>query len=561
MFLMLHTLLACTSSDPDEPTGPAIETADTAESLDTGWSPGDFGAFMFWRNMNNGSAGAAAVAVQTTPGFVNLPQCLTDPNRDTTCLPQLPKAEGTFIDFDPDARVNLELLRTRYLGPEVNFGALSIPFSQDEDTQAVFYRDPGTAQAGTFSGQQVGVAWENGFWPDYVSPDLLNISPPIEIISPAAGSFTRFTNDEQFIIEWVPTGESIITLEATSRFGFSRIFRLKDDGLFALDVDSLPWTSLVQDVEFSLKRWNRSEFRRFGHVVDVTAMSEVNFSGQFLNVGAREQLSPANTCQPAEGLLSLPEGGWWSTFDGLSNGVSICGAGGADAIYRVDMPPRSLMTVEYTAYGEDGVLGLSTTCPTTANACEDFSDVFNANTMPIGLNQPEFVEYFNISDRTESVYVLADTRGGGEPNFYTMDVVIDVLGAPTMFNTCGDVQPGNSLQPGVYFVQFTAYSNDLNPGGGGCTNAAAPGGESLVPITVPSGATLTVGIDMPDGDPSIYLLSNCNDAFQCEAGSDNSLANEETLSYTNSGPDQDLFLVIDTKTGQQPYFLSVNITP
>lgn len=555
--MLLAFLLSCTSSNDDTTTPPSVETADTAVTLDTGWSPGDYGSFFYSYDVQTQQAVVSAIAVQTTPGFINLPDCIA---RDVTCLPVLPKGEDTFVDFVADQRVDLELLRTRYIGRTASFGPFEMPLVQDQDTQATYYTT--NVQGGVLDGQQAWISWPGGFWSQYRSDDIVQVSPPIELIAPAAGSFTEFTNGDQFVIEWVPTGDGIVTLEATSRFGFSRIYRLADDGLFALDIDSLPWQMLTQDVSFALKRWDRGDLRVSGHVVDIAAMSQVTFEGQFFNVGDRDRLRPANTCNAALGLNSLPPGGWWSTFDGLSgsatlpgvcNGVGAPGpSGGPDAIYRVDVPPRTLLKVEYIAYGDNGVLGIATDCPINANNCVAKSETDNRQ------GQPEFGEFFNLSDSIEDVYVFLDTEGAADPTFYTLDVDIDQLGAPTMFNTCGDVDLADTLLAGSYYVQFNAYSNDLNPGDGGCTQSSAPGGESIVPITVPAGQSVQINIDMPDGNPSLYLLTNCNDAFQCVAGVDDTTLSDETLLYTNNGAaDENLFLVVDTEAGQTPYFMSV----
>ncbi|MEO0604161.1 MAG: hypothetical protein AAF211_22180, partial [Myxococcota bacterium] len=148
MILVLNALLGCTpAEEPTDSTTPATSTAETAEPIDTGWSPGDYGTFQMWTDRETGQVLVGAVAVQTTPGFVNLAECLADPNNNTTCLPQLPKAEGTFIDFDPDARVDLDLLRTRYLGDNVAFGPFGLEFIQDPDSQSIFYTGQGSYDA------------------------------------------------------------------------------------------------------------------------------------------------------------------------------------------------------------------------------------------------------------------------------------------------------------------------------------------------------------------------------------------------------------------------------
>jgi len=561
MLLILATLLACSDDETPADSSPTTSTADTAVSIDTGWAPGDYAAFQIWTNMNDGLTRAGAIAVQTTPGYINLVECIADPSNNTTCLPQLPKADGTFIDFDPDERVDLELLRTRYLGSEVSYGPFPLTVTQEEVSQAVYYTGP--ANFAAIINDSFGPEWGEGFWPPYQGTEDITVTSPIQIISPEPGSFNQFTSGRPFVIEWVPRGDGngVVTLEVTSRFGFARIYRLADDGLFALDVDDLPWGSIVQDVEFKLTRWDRGELRRFGHVIDLLATSFVTFEGQYLNVGVSEPLEPANSCNPALGLLSLPAGDWWWPTDEATNNVGNCGAPGPDVIYRVDLPSRTLLTVEYNHYGEDvdAVLGIATACPVTeAEQCPELVNQF-------GAGDPEFARYFNITDRTESVYVFADMLAPPfipevpEPVFMTIQPQIQEVQSPELYNTCSDVPAGVTLAPGVYYSEFTAFSGTLNPGQGGCTMKGAPGPEALVPITVPPNQTATIGIEMPGGDPGIYLLTNCNDAFTCVAGADTGADPDEELVYVNNtGTPQNLFLVVDSADGLRPYFLSVN---
>ena len=104
-----------------------------------------------------------------------------------------------------------------------------------------------------------------------------------------------------------------------------------------------------------------------------------------------------------------------------------------------------------------------------------------------------------------------------------------------------------------------APGDDLNPGAGGCTCKSAPGADVIAPITISAGMTLTLGIDMPGADPALYLIEDCTDESTCVAGVDTGGDADEGLAYQNLGPDQTLYLVIDTADGLQPYFLSVDI--
>ncbi len=129
-----------------------------------------------------------------------------------------------------------------------------------------------------------------------------------------------------------------------------------------------------------------------------------------------------------------------------------------------------------------------------------------------------------------------------------------------MVDTCAEAEPAYSTFPGSYYAEFTAFTDDLNPGLGGCTARSTPGPESMMPIDVGPGQTLTVNVEMAGADPSIYLLYNCNDAFSCPVGADLSQGPMESLAYQNTSSSVErLYIVVDSQTGLQPYFMGIDI--
>ena len=79
-----------------------------------------------------------------------------------------------------------------------------------------------------------------------------------------------------------------------------------------------------------------------------------------------------------------------------------------------------------------------------------------------------------------------------------------------------------------------------------------------------AGETLDVGVQTTGADVAVYLLTDCTDAFSVPGTtcSDQDLGQnqQENITYTNgSGNTERLTLVIDSKTGIQPYFMSVQI--
>ena len=144
---------------------------------------------------------------------------------------------------------------------------------------------------------------------------------------------------------------------------------------------------------------------------------------------------------------------------------------------------------------------------------------------------------------------------------FQLDLNFQLLEEPTMSDTCAGAQAQDPPLPaGLYFTDYLPYTNVLNPGAGGCTGSSLSGPESLTQISIPAGQTLSVVVNMPAGDPGIYLLYNCTNAFSCPVGADLRADGTETLAYTNtSSVPETVYLVVDSKFGLSPYFLTIDL--
>ncbi len=293
-----------------------------------------------------------------------------------------------------------------------------------------------------------------------------------------------------------------------------------------------------------------------GHVVDLITSSDAVFTGEYVNIGNREYLYAADRCGEAGGLDALQSGGWWGRLGDFSNDLDpnngclgFGDARGSDAIHRVEVAPKELLSVDYNVYEESASVYLVTDCSDddTCFTGADFDDQPNGH---------EYINYFNPSDDTRTVYLIADSSVFTD-SVYTLDVTLNPLFPPEMYNTCAEAEAAYLSPPGSYYQEFTAYTDTLNPGIGGCAGASSPGPDSIMPFEVPAATTVNISVNMPGGDPVIYLLYNCNDAFSCPVGADDSLDATEEISYTAGGTNERVYVVVDSKTGQRPYFLSV----
>jgi hypothetical protein len=564
LLLLGFALSACSGSSKKD-TGPDPEPPEPPVVNDTGWPPGDLANIHIAHNVNTGQTEAYAVFVQSAPVFTNLAQCAV---RKTTCFGGFAQDEDDFEEYEPDQDLEHEGISTRFAGFELQVGPYTLPYREDPDTKFGYYFTPGTDVEPPFD-ETIGVSWA-GQWIEYEGSDDLYVPNPIEMLAPAPGSNIFFTNGERLPFEWVPTGQGLVTLSVSTRFTLARLYTLEDDGYFELDVDDLALLSESDELTFKLTRWNSSTLRKYGHVIELLATSEVSFSGDYVQIGSRVPIQAADECPQAQGSLPLEAGGWWGFLGGELNADSDppcvgnypSDARGPDGIFRVNIDPKHAFSVDYNLFDFSGSIYF-------VEDCNDVND-----TCLIGRDESpdpgghEFVQIFNPNDDPQSVYLIIDAADNNASSVYTLDVTDEELVPPPMYDTCGAAQLGAQEQPpvlittGKYYADFVAYQDHLNPGDGGCTGSSLTGADSLVAVQLQGGQSITAGLTMPGGDGALYLLYNCNDEFSCPVGSDvGGISAVENLVYTNySAGVENLYLVVDSKgVGMRPYFLSITI--
>ncbi len=104
-------------------------------------------------------------------------------------------------------------------------------------------------------------------------------------------------------------------------------------------------------------------------------------------------------------------------------------------------------------------------------------------------------------------------------------------------------------ESGLYYGKFGDwFGNDLSPGYGGCTGYLEGGEEGIVPVHLEPNTIMSLSYTVDEGDPAIYLLTDCDKAASCLVGADAdvSLGGIEYLTYFNQTEEaQDLYLVLD----------------
>lgn len=566
LMFLATALAACADPAEDDPTL-VVGTVEqpTAPPDDTGWPAGDLANFHIAYHINNGNAEVTAVAAAATPGWLNYSQCAV---RGVPCLSGIPGDEDEWKDVDLDQAVDRETTVTRFLGFEIEFGPYLMTYQEDPETKFGFYGDQ--IDIGDLPEDQLVAPTWGGQWQEYKGKDDLFVSQPIEVLKPSPGENMTFTNGETIELEWVPTGHGQVTLLVNDRFNYARFFHFEDDGYQALDVDNdLQISGDLAELTFTFARWNTETLRLYGHVVDLVASSDVGWSAQYYNIGNREPIDPADTCGEASGLPALAPGGYWGWLGNKDASMAASGtcldpafqnpggasASGNEAIVRVEVGSHEQLSVTYNTYEESASVYLLSDCD-AVSSCLDGSDLDEND------NVPEFASWFNYTDDPQTVFIVLDTSSGGSTVF-TVDIDIQPLLEPPMYDTCIEARAAYEILPGTYLGQLHPWVDDLNPGGGGCTGTSLGGADGMGRITVGPDQTLSVSVEMPGEDPGIYLLSDCANAFSCLAGQDASISEIENAAFHNTDPVNpvEVYLILDSKSGVADYVMSVSLSP
>ncbi len=509
------------------------------------------------RNSGNGrSVYLYGLFVDEHPGFQNLARCAVSRG---ICLDILPVDEDTYIEPNTNQTFDPLFSEYRYVGLTVSLGQFEANYYND--AVSYYYANVTEQAAGVPISGEMGAKF-GVEWGDYKGDADIMVSDDLELQYPRPGSLTRFHDGDTMLIEWVPNNEGDVYLTVSGGISFYRTYLLEDDGYFELDVNDFGLGTDAFDLNFTLSRWNRGQVEHNGHTLDLVAMSEVTFRGEYFYVGGRTEVEIPNTCGEALTAPITQSGNYWGrlkewghtdNIDPVSN-LSCTGffARGEDGIFRVQLEPLQSLTAEFVLLQDDAVTYVLEDCTDVGTCVAGADDTVNG--------AAEFVQYFNSTDETKEVYLIADGYLTTNGVFY-MDITIDQVLEPDMYNTCPEaIQQPAPLGAGTYYTSYLPYTNLLDPGAGGCTNSSQVGPDSMTKVEVGAGQALMVNINMVGGDPALYVLYNCTNALSCAVGADVSVGDQETLAYTNvTNVSETVYLVVDSKTFLMPYFLTVDL--
>lgn len=560
--LIALLLAACTpgpSGPPGDDSDPPPQDTEPPTTLPTG----DMGSLVLVRKQLPGGERRVVLHglfVDEHPGWLNAATCAIT---GSPCISALPHEEDDWLDLDEGRVFQPEHSEFRYLGLDVALGEWRAHYVNGPDFPFYFANiteDYGEGRQRGWFGARLG-----GQWGSYEGDRDLYVSGDLDLIRPRPFTHHRVHDGQRLKIEWRPEGTGPVLLkikEVGIGAKLKRLYLLEDDGYFELPVDDLGLGTLERRLAFTLTRWDLATVQAGPHTLDLAATSEVSWTADYLHVGGREELRVSDTCEVARTAPALEPGRYWGELadrgfdDDLWNTWTCTNGANSyaeDGMIRVELAPRELLTVSYHLPDGDAAIYLVTDCFDAATCVAGSNDTWYYD--------PEHLTWFNDTDTLQVLYLVLDAAWSS-PGLFHLDVDIQPLDPPEMYDTCAEAQQQSApLARGAYFAESFPFANHIDPTPAGCTGTSLPGPDSLTRVQLRPGETLVAHIDMPGSDPALYLLFNCNNGLSCPAGADVSMGPEETLIYTNpSGATENLYLVVDTKGGRlQPYFLTLDI--
>ncbi|MCB9672005.1 MAG: hypothetical protein H6734_21190 [Alphaproteobacteria bacterium] len=484
--------------------------------------------------------------------FVNVAHCL--PDETTPCLHVLPPL-GESRQYDPLERYVENRSFYRYVGLTVPFGPYETYYRADE-LLSWYYAD--LSGRGDFSGPAditLGVEWG-----DVDLPAAVDVPKGLVVTSPRQDETLRaFSDEDAFTILWEPEGadEMYLFLRTDDETSPGRVWRIEDDGSHDLDLNALN-LPIATVLDIQLARWSHDTFDIEGNTLDVLTTAEADFVVEYVPVGLRAPIEVGNDCASA---VSLPVGGHYGDLAGMADTFEVVEclqsqepSAGLDAVYNVTIPPHHRMEIDFRQFEANGAVYILESCDELEPVCEEGAD------RGFG-TQTEMLTRFNPDPlQAEVVTLVVDgvtpTYGG----LFFLDHRSIELPDPPLSDTCAGALDAPLFQPGEYYSGNPSDLNPTtNPGFLGCTQSTLPGADGTLRLEVPDGATLEVTMSMEDGDPALYLTSDCADLDSCLTGSDNAGAIETLVHVNNTGDVETLYLTLDTKDTLSPFFLTINI--
>jgi len=282
------------------------------------------------------------------------------------------------------------------------------------------------------------------------------------------------------------------------------------------------------------------------------ASAPVSAKLQLQVVDPIDEIALADTCAQlpntpllGDGTYTVAMDGYGADFDPSYTCGSVSGSG-PEGFVQIHVPARGSVDVTYDASCET-VTYLATTC-CDVNTCLAGEDSYYSSTMSwtndLGVGQD--VVLWLDGYYSDCVPTFAD------PATLTVHITPPPSAGSDTCTDAGNLLPVGS---GTYALDLSAATATLDPSDGdqcGGDVTSAGGAEQFVPIAVGRGQAIDVSVDPDQGNPVLYLVSDCGDVNTCLAGSETGAP----ITWYNDGDDTVIYAVVDTDasygTPQEP---------
>lgn len=547
LFLSLAVLLlACRKDDASDGTG---GTADTGTPI----FGTDHGSIVLSEWLPSGAEPNPELRLEgifTEAGlpYVNFAQCVLSARG--FCTPTLPTQPGeTAVTESFDAAL-LEGAVTRDVGRRVTLGTRKAPYVSDSVTGIGYYLEV-WPETGLEPGP-LGLAFSQGAWGGYTGTADVQVPSPMEVLSPNPQAVLDFFDNAPVELTWTvppdPIGQVYLHYDTPAG---QRLLWLPDTGSFSLDLTSLGLAE-GDTIDLVLGRWTTGTVLHNGNTAELLVQSNQPLRGSWRSI--RTPLDVYDQCADAELAPSTPPGNYTGSFVGASNRlnppVDTCTpfpAIGPDQVVPIVLQDQDLLSVQYQLVADDASLYLVTDC-NDASTCLSGADAAS-------IGETESLVYLNDTGGPLRVYVVLDAFADVTDAF-NLDIQIDALATEVLLPTCADAIRQGPVDDGSYHGTIAGHADNLGPQ---CATDAL-GGEGIAQVELGPGQTMTATVDAPNGDPKLYLMTNCAIPDSCILYTDVSTTTTEQMIYVNGSPfTQNVYLVLDSFTNLGEYFLDLEI--
>lgn len=483
-----------------------------------------------------------AVFVEDDLAIKNLADCYDD--EFVPCFDALPVVDDAWIA--PSGPVAADITSTLDMGPVVSVGVYSAASVFGDTHYFDVQTEPWSAAAA-----HPLVLDSTGVWGAYNGTDEVGTGSPLGTVSPDPSDRIQPGETDTLAFRWASGTSGNVYLYFRAGTSASpqeeRLYKLQDDGVFDLDLSTLG-LSLGTDLVAYLWREIARDRVINGHHFRGRGLSEQRWVGEVVDFGGRTRLDPFLDCATAQVAPLLTAGGYFGSLSGaqslldpgfFSYNCTGRSAMGAEGLYRFELAPGEMISVDYDLLGADGSIYVVADCLDAGTCDRGVDDGV--------ISSPERLEYVNSTSSTVQRFLVVDGHLDGQTlpgSMFSMDVFFSNVVVDSLPEDCAEAGVEPALGPGVYSVSLDAYRDDLVILATQCTQTETSGHDAMFRVEVGPGELIEVSTDEPGTE--LALLDDCTDPATCRIGS---IGVPESIAWYNLGAVTETLTVVLDEDG------------